>query len=80
MSAHVYLACGCTSSQPVGGGGPVEVRPCSRHRELGVVRLALDTVAKAQEELRLALRKAHEELPPLQIEQEERGACGERYR
>lgn len=77
MSAAAYFACGCSSQQPMGGGGPVEVRLCERHRKLDVVKLALASMEQAREQLRIAFCKTHEDLPPLQIEQEERQASGD---
>lgn len=77
MSAAVYFACGCSSHQPIVGGDPVEVRLCVRHKKLDVVKAALVGLAQAQDELRKAFCKAHDELPPMQIEQEERQASGD---
>ena len=71
MTGAVTYACGCRFMKE---GPAVEVRPCSRHRQNEVVRRALA-------ELVQALAEAHEDLPPLQIEQEERQASGgERWR
>ena len=77
MSSSVAYACGCQFHLPRGVGGPVSVLPCSRHRQLGLVSAALGAVERAQEQLAVALKKAHEELPPMQIEQEERQASGD---
>ena len=78
MSQSVSYGCGCRFTQE---GPAIEVKPCSRHRQIEVVQRALTALEQKKSELVQALAKAHEDLPPLQIEQEERQASGgERWR
>lgn len=75
MSHHRNHSCGCrVETRQIGVVGDVLcIRPCARH-------LGNDNVQGAMQALDQALVKAHAELPPMQIEQEERAASGDRYR
>ena len=74
MSSSVYYGCGCRFEQD---GVAVGVQPCQRHREVPFVQLALEALKDAQSRLVVAVRDAHEELSPLQVEQEERAASAD---
>jgi hypothetical protein len=67
MSGTVVYQCGCSLTRDVKNGGVLlQALPCARHRGFPRVHEALG-------HLQRALADAHGELPPLQIEQEERG-------
>lgn len=61
----VVFGCGCSVTSDMYSHQLVSVTPCSRHRRH-------EAVAKAIEGLREAMRVAHADVSPMQIEQEER--------
>lgn len=78
MSKMVRYVCGCSVATEAGLSS-VEVRPCEHHRRNGAVQQALEAYEQVQLRLRRAVAEAHEDVPPLLIEQEERRASGDRF-
>lgn len=65
MSGTVVYQCGCSLSRAP-DQTVLQAMPCARHRGFPQVHEALG-------QLLSAVQHAHRELPPLQVEQEERG-------
>lgn len=77
-TAAAHYGCGCSTTMTMGGGPIVSVQVCQRHREHACVKAALEAQQRALRELGAAMRLAHNDVSPLEIEQAERGE--ERYR
>ena len=75
----VYFACGCSVTREMGGGPILQVRVCSEHRKNTDVQNALGAQQAAVEALSQAMKSAHNDVSPMEIEQAARAASGERY-
>ena len=74
MTSPKMWPCGCIRRVGHHTSGDFEmVQPCDHHRCHPKVQAAFQAMSTA-------VNDAHADLPPLQIEQEERAASGERYR
>ena len=77
MSSGVNYGCGCASSR---SGEINTIRPCAVHRQHPAFQAALQAQERACQQMRAAMVAAHNDVSPMQIEQAERAASGERYR